>query len=170
MCNRQTCLWKPLQTRWRPLRQICPGKWYLLPGYRNVFIRRQCQYTRAGLWSHYIAFFHHATDLQPRKETACSMFHHETGSKSERRAARSGTSCKSSALHCSRWQTSRHASECGSYVLHDGQPDDWSALSNLDGRFGDAVCRSYRRIEYYDGNRQGAYNGNRHTPCHRCPS
>lgn len=46
--------------------------------------------------------FHHATDLQPRKETACSMFHHETGSKSERRAARSGTSCKSSALHCSR--------------------------------------------------------------------
>ena len=42
------------------------------------------------------------TDLQPRKETACSMFHHETGSKSERRAARSGTSCKSSALHCSR--------------------------------------------------------------------
>ena len=34
-------------------------------------------------------------------ETACSMFHHETGSKSERRAARSGTSCKSGALHLS---------------------------------------------------------------------
>lgn len=31
----------------KTLRQICPGKWYLLPGYRNVFIRRQCQYTRA---------------------------------------------------------------------------------------------------------------------------
>lgn len=28
------------------------------------------------------------------EKTACSMFHHETGSKSERRAARSGTSCK----------------------------------------------------------------------------
>ena len=40
----------------------------------------------------------------------------------------------------------------------------------LDGGLGNLVCRSYRRIQYHDGNGKGTHYGNRHTACHRCPS